>query len=71
MRVLSSDAGSVEQWSASLPLPRPSRRTPLLSLLLSIYQDAMGSDLKPVYLKPLPEAIIGEIWHDQHDERGG
>lgn len=71
MRVLSSDPGSVEQWSPSLPLSRPNCRAPLLSLPLSFYQDAMGSDLKLVNLKPLLEAIIGEIWHDQHHERGG
>lgn len=70
MRVLSSDTGTVEQWSASLPLSRPNCRAPLLSLFLSFHQDPMGSDLKLVYLKLLLEAIIGEIWHDQHHERG-
>jgi hypothetical protein len=44
-----SGAGIVEQRGASLPLPRPNRYAPLLSLFLPLHQDSLGSDSKPVY----------------------
>jgi hypothetical protein len=71
MRVLPLRPGPVEQWGPSFPLPRSSRGPPLLSLALPLHQDPLGADVKLVDFWPFLEAIVEEIWGNQHSERGG
>ena len=71
MRVLHLLPGSVEQRGTPLPLPRSGRGPPLFSFALSFHQNPLGADVKPVDFWTFLEAIVEEIWGNQHSEGGG